>query len=97
MVLSFVYLAFSCRLKLLVRRRRTELAKDIVLIVLRHQLTVLGRQATRPSLRPADRALLSALARLLPHQRRRGLLVTPQDASALAPGAGPSQVDAAAR
>jgi hypothetical protein len=67
-----------CVLKLLVTWRRTELAKDIELIVLRHQLAVLGRQATRPSLRPADRAFLSALARLLPHQRRHGLLVTPK-------------------
>src|SRR5215218_10965711 len=32
----------------------------------------------RPSLRPADRAFLAALARLLPQRRRHGLIVTPQ-------------------
>ncbi len=35
MLLSFVYLAFSAVLGLLVGRRRTELAKGIELIVLR--------------------------------------------------------------
>ena len=45
---------------------------------MRHQLVVLGRQAGRPSLRPADRAFLAVLARVLPRRRRHALGVTPQ-------------------
>jgi hypothetical protein len=40
MVLSFAYLAFSALLKLLLGRRRSEFAKDVELLVLRHQLSV---------------------------------------------------------
>jgi len=78
MLLSFIYLAFVFLLKLMVRSGRSIAAKDIELIVLRHQLEVLRRQVERPRLRAADRALLAAAARLLPRERRNGFLVTPQ-------------------
>jgi transposase InsO family protein len=78
MFLSFVYFAFVALLRLLVGCRGSEFAKDVELLVLRHQLLVLRRQQPRPSFRAADRALLAALARLLPSQRRRGMIVTPQ-------------------
>lgn len=78
MLLSFCYLAFSTLLRLLAGSRRGDFAKDVEILVLRHQLAVLRRQAGRPKLRPADRAFLAALAPLLPRPRRYGLLVTPQ-------------------
>ena len=78
MLLSFAYFAFGAILRLLVGGRRGEFDKDIELIVLRHQLTVLRRRGERPKLKPADRAFIAALARLLPYQRRHRLAVTPQ-------------------
>ena len=75
MLLSFAYLMFSAVLSLLVRQ--PEFAKDLELIVLRHQLSALSRQHQRPKVRPTDRAFSAALAPLLPHRRRRGPIVTP--------------------
>jgi hypothetical protein len=45
----------------LVGGRSSEFAKDVELLVLRHQLVVLERHQRCPSLRPADRAFFAAL------------------------------------
>jgi hypothetical protein len=51
--------------------------RDIEILILRHQLAVLRRQVARPRLSSADRAVVTALAGLLPKTRRLGMLVTP--------------------
>ena len=70
MVLSFLYLAFRALVGALVRSRSGLDAKDIEVIVVRHELEVLRRQVARPKLRPADRALLAAAAFQLPRPLR---------------------------
>src|SRR6266516_3365094 len=56
---------------------RGQAVKDAEIIVLRHEVAVLRRQVTRPKPDWADRAILAALARLLPATMRTQRLVTP--------------------
>jgi putative transposase len=51
--------------------------REVEILVLRHQLKVLSRNAGRPNLRRADRALLAAASRLLPRERWASFLVRP--------------------
>jgi putative transposase len=78
MVWSFVYLAPRRVLELMVLCWRSTDAKEVEILVLRHQLAVLRRQHPRPRLQPQDRALLAALSCLLPRPRWSIFVVTPQ-------------------
>jgi hypothetical protein len=72
-----LYLIFIRLLGWLVLLGRSSRSKDIEILILRHQLAVLRRQVARPRLSWADRAVVTALAGLLPKTRRLGMLVTP--------------------
>jgi len=64
-------------LKLVILLARSDDAKEIELLALRHEVTMLRRQVKRQSFDPADRAILAALSRLLPRSRLTSFGVTP--------------------
>src|SRR2546423_14861655 len=77
MIVSFGYLILRQLMQLIVLGMRVERANEVEILVLRHQVAVLRRQARRLDLDPADRVMVSALSRLLPRARWAIFLVPP--------------------
>ncbi len=77
MSLRLLYLIFVRLCSWLVLLGRLSASKNAELLVLRHEVAVLRRTQPPPRLDWADRAILTALIRLLPRKLRAHRLVTP--------------------
>ena len=78
MLPRLAYLMLCRSIQLLALLARGDGAKDLEILLLRHQLTVLRRQTPRPKLEPADRAPLAAVSRVLPRTCWSCFLVRPE-------------------
>jgi putative transposase len=68
LIVSFVYV-LACRLfEPVVLLGRGERSKELEILVVRHELSILRRQGRRPQFVQRDRLLLAALSRVLPRR-----------------------------
>lgn len=73
----FAYTALCRVLQFLLLLLRSDRPKEIEILVLRQQVAVLRRQVKHPDLKPADRAVLAALSRLMRRRAWATFFVTP--------------------
>ena len=77
MAVRLLYLIFRQVMAWLGLLARSAQSKNVEILVLRHEVTVLRRQVNRPRLVWADRAVFAALTRLLSPACRLHRIVTP--------------------
>ena len=76
-MIFFGYVLLQCVFQLVRIRFRSTVAKDLEIVVLRHELAVLHRHVQRPAFRSADRMFLAAASRMLPRESWSSFLVRP--------------------
>jgi putative transposase len=76
--LSFLYRLIRRVIEVVRVHRMDAVAKETEILVLRSQLAVLHRQVGRPHFTWTDRALVAFLASLVPRERWRSFLVSPE-------------------
>ena len=77
MLIRLLYLLMIRLFGWVVLLTRSDTSKDVEILVLRHEIAVLRRQVTRPKPDWADRAVITALVRLLPKHLRLHRIATP--------------------
>jgi hypothetical protein len=77
-LVSFAYVLARRLLELILLLGRSDGSKELEIVVLRHELSILRRQVMRPRLSQRDRLLLAALSRVLPRRSWQVFFVTPQ-------------------
>jgi putative transposase len=77
LILGCIYGCLRCLVGLLVLRLDCG-DREVELLLLRHEVSVLRRTVKKPRLKPADRMILAALARRLPRGAWARLLVRPE-------------------
>jgi putative transposase len=75
---ALVYLLLRRAVRMIAGTSNEQMSTELEVVVLRHQLMVLRRQAGRPRLRRRDRLFMAAISRALPRARWSSFVVSPQ-------------------